>query len=447
MRTLFNVSLAAILSATAAMAAGFGQASNNAQSQYLKGTNGKLHQYIICTALDGQSYHTAGKNMTDSMGFDPKTGLKYARPETTDGTKQNYDLMKAGACNVAIMQGDYLAYLKGKDPKFFNGKALYRLSRTENVQLIQRDGDDEDGIQGNNANIHLGLRGSGGDASYSPITALDDGYKSTNLHYGNIDASTLEDLANGEIDAIIRTSHLDPDNDEIARLVAKNDKIYFSDFDDMSLNNSVDFGKGKVQTYEFKKTIVDSHGWDTKAWTLQTNVVVVVDKSKMSSIQKSRLSKVLLNATNLFKKNTNSDTSGNILQPTAVKHSPSSNYYSQGAHNYGESSYNRPGESSESYRPDYTDASYSSSANSGSSNEGYSTGTVIAAGLGGAIIGNMMSSSSRDSVATPTRASTYSQPQQKSWKQKLKEKKAEWKKKQKLKKAKKKAKKRKKSRR
>lgn len=445
MKTLFKISLAAVLSATATMASGFGQASNNAQSQYLKGTNGSLHQYVICTALNGQSYHTAGKNIADSMGFDPKTGLKYARPETTDGTKQNYDLMKAGACNVAVMQGDYLAYLKGKDPKFFTGKSLYRLSRTENVQLIQRDGDDEDDIQGNNANIHLGLRGSGGDASYSPIIALDDGYKSTNLHYGDIDASTLEDLANGEIDAIIRTSHLDPDNDEIARLVAKNDKIHFSDFDDMSLNNSVDFGKGKVQTYEFKKTVVDSHGWDTKAWTLQTNVVVVVDKSRMSSIQKSRLSKVFLKDTNLFKKNTSSDTSGNTLQPTAAKHAPSSNYYSQGAHDYGEASYNRPSESSKPYESDYSGTSYTSSSSSGSSEEGYSTGSVIAAGLGGAIVGNMMSSSSRDSVSTPT--NTYSQPQQRSWKQKMKEKKAKWKKKQKLKKAKKRAKKRRKSRR
>lgn len=297
-RGLALLSLAAV--GTTMFAGGFGSGSKDT-AQYLTGTNGQTqYQYVICTAGSEGSYYRAGKTLVSLLGEEINKNRSLGETATTDGSKQNYDLMSDGICNVAFLQGDHAAYLRGTDKNFFNGKAVIELDRAENVQLIMRKGMDEDDLQNDTAKVLVGLANSGGAASYTNIRALDDGY-SSNIAYGDIDISALSDLASGRIDAIIRTSHLNPKSDDLAALVAKNKKIYFADLDDMSLNNKVDFGAGAKPIYKFVDTNVTTGFWGQEAETLETKVVLVIDKQNMGKKQKNKILRVVTqNAKNLF---------------------------------------------------------------------------------------------------------------------------------------------------
>ena len=291
----------------AAFAGGFGSNSND-KPQYLPNPDGGRNQYIICTASDTGSYFKAGKRLVQLLGQDRINGTKNGKggnwlgyAATTDGTAMNYDLMSEGICNVSIMQGDHIAYLRGVDKSFFDNKAVIFLDRTENVQLIMRKGMDEDDLQDKGAKVLVGLAASGGAASYKNMTALESGYGKATVVYGDIDISALSDLAAGRIDGIIRTSHLDPAHDQLAKDVQGIKGIYFADLDDSNLNNSVDFGDGDVEIYKFVDTVVAKGFFDTEAETLETHVAIVIDKKNMSKKQKNKILRVITqNKKNLF---------------------------------------------------------------------------------------------------------------------------------------------------
>jgi len=297
-KTILGLTIAAML-ATSAMA-GFGSNSQQ-KEQVLKGSDGEDYQYVICTASDTGSYYRAGKRLVSLLGQDPRNGNQLAVAETTDGSGQNYQLMSDKICNVAIMQGDHVAYLRGADKSFFDGKAVIFLDRTENVQLIMRDGMDEDDLQKKGAKVLVGLANSGGAASYKNMTALESGYGKATVVYGDIDISALSDLAAGRIDGIIRTSHLDPRHNQLALDVQGVKGIYFADLDDSNLNNSVNFGDGDVEIYKFVDTVVAKGFFDTEAETLETHVAIVIDKAGMSKKQKNKILRVITqNKKNLF---------------------------------------------------------------------------------------------------------------------------------------------------
>lgn len=299
MKKLTKLLLAGLLTATSAFA-GFGSGSKDTTT-YLKSSKGVDHQYVICTASETGSYYKAGKRLVSLLGQDRDTGGNLAVAETTDGSKQNYELMTDKVCNVTFLQGDHAAYIRGVDKGFFDGKAVIETDRTENVQLIMRKGMDEDDLQSKSAKVLVGLANSGGAASWVNISHLETNYKKADVRYGDIDISALSDLASGRIDAIIRTSHLNPKTDDLANLVAKNKKIYFADLDDANLNNKINFGDGEKSIYRFVDTQVTTGFWAQEAETLETKVLIVVDKASMGKAQKNKILRVLTqNANNLF---------------------------------------------------------------------------------------------------------------------------------------------------
>ncbi len=288
------------LTTIVATAGGFGSSSKE-QTQYLAGPDGKNYKYVMCTASDTGSYYKAGRKLRNLLGNDRKTNRYNMYPATTDGSRQNYDLMSDGICNIAFIQADYLAFLRGKDKSFFDGKAVIILDRTENVQLIMRKGANEDDLQSKGAKILVGLANSGGAASWDNIVTLESNYKVATVVNGDIDISALSDLADGRIDAIVRTSHLNPTQDQLAKDVAQNKAIEFVDFDDSDLNDKVNFGDGDKVIYKFVDTVVAKGFFNTEAETLQTNVAIVIDKSSMSKKQKNKILRVITqNSSNLF---------------------------------------------------------------------------------------------------------------------------------------------------
>jgi len=281
-------------------AGGFG--TNSSQpDQYLTGSDQQKYQYVICTASETGSYYQAGKRLVSLLGQERGTSHNTAVAETTDGTKQNLQLVADGICNVAFVQEDYLAFLRGQDKAFFDNKAIITLERTENVQLIMRKGMSEDDIQEKGAKVLVGLANSGGAASWQLIQSLEPDYKLATTVYGDIDISALSDLAAGRVDAIIKTAHLNPSSDQLAKDVQATDGIEYVDFDDSDLNDSIDFGDGAKPIYRFVDTTVAKGFFDTEAETFETHVAIIVDKSKMSKKQKNRILRVLtLNKSNLF---------------------------------------------------------------------------------------------------------------------------------------------------
>lgn len=287
MKILTKLALVAAL-ATSGLAAGFGSNSNQTVKK-LTGTDGKQYEYLIGTASNTGSYYKAGKRLEYML---PK---KSARAETTDGSKQNLDLLEDGIINVAFAQGDIIAYRKATEPNFFKGKLVIKLDREESVQLIMRKGMDEDDLQDKGSKVLVGLANSGGAGSWSNIVKLEPEYGNASVSFGDVDDSALQDLEDKTIDGIIRTSYLNPDSDTLAMDVAKNKNLYFADLDDKDLNDSIDLGNGSQPIYKFEKVVVDSHGWDTKAKVLTTNVYIIIDKEALTKKQLNKIIRVVKN--------------------------------------------------------------------------------------------------------------------------------------------------------
>jgi TRAP-type uncharacterized transport system substrate-binding protein len=290
-----------LLSTIHLTAGGFGT-NEKREPQLLKGSDGKEYQYVICTAQKDGSYYQAGKRLKNLLGKDFKTDAPLASAETTDGSRQNYELMNNGVCNVILIQEDYLAFLEGKDKSFFDNKSVVTLERTENVQLIMRKGASEDDLQSKEAKVLVGLINSGGAVSWELIRTLEKGYAKAKIVNGDIDISALSDLDRGKVDAIIRTSHLDPTHDLLAQNIDKMKGIEFVDFDDAQLNDEVNFGSGEKPIYKVVNSLIDKGIiYNTTVKTLETHVAIVIDKEKMNKEQKNKILKVITqNSNSLF---------------------------------------------------------------------------------------------------------------------------------------------------
>jgi len=201
-----------------------------------------------------------------------------------------------------LIQEDYLAFLEGKDKSFFDDKSVVTLERTENVQLIMRKGASEDDLQSKDAKVLVGLINSGGAVSWELIRTLEKGYAKAKIVNGDIDISALSDLDRGKVDAIIRTSHLDPTHDLLAQNIDKMKGIEFVDFDDAELNDEVNFGSGEKPIYKVVNSLIDKGIiYNTTVKTLETHVAIVIDKEKMNKEQKNKILKVITqNSNSLF---------------------------------------------------------------------------------------------------------------------------------------------------
>jgi len=300
-QTISSLLALTLLSTIHLTAGGFGT-NEKREPQLLKGSDGKEYQYVICTAQKDGSYYQAGKRLKNLLGKDFKTDAPLASAETTDGSRQNYELMNNGVCNVILIQEDYLAFLEGKDKSFFDNKSVVTLERTENVQLIMRKGASEDDLQSKEAKVLVGLINSGGAVSWELIRTLEKGYAKAKIVNGDIDISALSDLDRGKVDAIIRTSHLDPTHDLLAQNIDKMKGIEFVDFDDAQLNDEVNFGSGEKPIYKVVNSLIDKGIiYNTTVKTLETHVAIVIDKEKMNKEQKNKILKVITqNSNSLF---------------------------------------------------------------------------------------------------------------------------------------------------
>ena len=296
-----RVIISSLLALTLVTAGGFGT-DEKKEPQFLKGSDKKDYQYVICTAQKDGSYYQAGRKLKNLLGRESKSDKPLASAETTDGSRQNYKLMNDGICNVIFIQEDYLAFLEGKDKSFFDNKSVITLDRTENIQLIMKKGSSEDDLQSKDAKVLVGLLNSGGAVSWELIRTLEDGYAKAKIVNGDIDISALSDLDRGKIDAIVRTSYLDPTHDQLAQNVDKIKGIEFIDFDDSDLNDKVNFGDGEKPIYEIvDSTLYKGLLYDTTVKTLETHVAIVIDKEKMNKEQKNRIIKVITqNSNSLF---------------------------------------------------------------------------------------------------------------------------------------------------
>jgi len=274
-------------------AGGFGK-DENKKPQLLKGSDNKEYQYVICTAQKDGSYYEAGKRLKSLLGKDFKTNRPLASAETTDGSRQNYELMSEKVCNVMFIQEDYLAFLEGKDKSFFDDKSVVTLDRTENVQLIMRNGSSQEDLKSKDAKVLVGLINSGGSASWELIRTLEEEYRNAKIVNGDVDISALTDLERGKIDAIVRTSHLNPKFDTFAQSIYRIKNIGFVDFDDSNLNDKVNFGDGEKYIYKIVDSVL-SKGFisDKKVKTLETHVVIVIDREQMNKEQKNKILKVI----------------------------------------------------------------------------------------------------------------------------------------------------------
>jgi len=301
-RTIISSILALTLFSTTNLTSGGFGTNENKAPQTLKGSDKKDYQYVICTAQKDGSYYQAGKRLKNLLGKEFKTDTPLASAETTDGSRQNYELMNDGVCNVIFIQEDYLAFLEGKDKSFFDDKSVITLERTENVQLIMKKGSSEDDLQSKDAKVLVGLINSGGAVSWELIRTLEKGYAQAKIVNGDIDISALSDLDRGKIDAIVRTSHLDPTHDLLAQNIEKMKGIAFIDFDDGDLNDKVNFGDGEKPIYNIVDSLIDKGVlYNTTVKTLETHVAIVIDKEKMNKDQKNKILKVITqNSNSLF---------------------------------------------------------------------------------------------------------------------------------------------------
>jgi len=300
-QTISSLLALTLLSTIHLTAGGFGT-NEKKKPQELKGSDGTDYQYVICTAQKDGSYYQAGKRLKNLLGKNFQTDKYLASAETTDGSRQNYKLMNEGVCNVIFIQEDYLAFLEGKDKSFFDDKSVVTLERAENVQLIMRKGASEDDLQSKNVKVLVGLINSGGAVSWELIRSLEKGYAESKIVNGDVDISALSDLERGKIDAIIRTSHLDPTHDMFAQNVDKIKGIEFVDFDDGDLNEKVNFGDGEKPIYNIVDSLIDEGViFNTHVKTLETHVAIVIDKEKMNKEQKNKILKVITqNSNSLF---------------------------------------------------------------------------------------------------------------------------------------------------
>ena len=264
-----------LLTASLMMALSFGTKKVGEEKKGIT-SGGKFYQIIMGTASKTSTYNTAGGKLINH--------IKGASIANTDGSLQNFELLKDGHINAAIMQKD--AYnLQYKTTAGLTGDwTMIDLDRAEHVSIFGKKGLDEDDLQKKGTKVCVGFESSGSAASFRNMILLEPAYGKSSYITSNDDsksATMVANLLNGNCDAVVVTTSFQP-SDGWATRVRTNDEIEFIDIDDKDLNDEVDIGGKKTQVYNFEKVSANG-GMFGSVKGLKTSSVLVIRTDLMNS--------------------------------------------------------------------------------------------------------------------------------------------------------------------
>lgn len=266
-----------------AFGAGFGTLSQEEDKKLVNPFNDKEYSFIIGTASEAGTYHKAGTKAARL--------LENAVALSTDGSKQNLDLLSEGKINVAFVQGDVYNLELSKNPSYANKFTVLLTTRKEFGQLIMREGMTEDDLQKKGSKVIVGLSKSGGAGTYLNMQLLEPNYVAEPI-FDDVDQLALNALANKKVDGIIRTSHLEP-GDSFATKVLNTKGLYFADVDDSDLNDKITLNGETKPIYEFKSVSLEKGMLGKSAKMLETSVYVVINNDLTSRKQRAKIADVL----------------------------------------------------------------------------------------------------------------------------------------------------------
>lgn len=266
-----------------AFSAGFGTSSQEEDKKLVNPFNDKEYSFLIGTASESGTYHKAGTKAARL--------LENAVALSTDGSKQNLDLLNEGKINVAFVQGDVYNLELSKNPSYANKFTVLLTTRKEFVQLIMRDGMTDGDLQKKGSKVIVGLSKSGGAGTYLNMQLLEPNYVAEPI-FDDVDQLALNALANKKVDGIIRTSYLEP-GDAFATKVLNTKGLYFADIDDSDLNDKITLNGETKPIYEFKSVSLEKGMFGKSAKMLETSVYVVINNELTSRKQRAKIADVL----------------------------------------------------------------------------------------------------------------------------------------------------------
>ena len=269
--------------ATFALSAGFGTSSEDKDIIMENPFTGKSQRFMIGTATETSSYFKDGTKLA--------TYLKGGYAVTTDGSQHNLDLLAEGAINVALVQGDVFNLWLNSHPAYASKFTVMVTERTEQVQLIMRNGMTEDDLQKKGAKVFVGLAKSGGAGSYKNMQLLEPNYIAEPV-FGELDQLAINDLVNRKYDGIIRTSHIEPGN-EFSLKVLNTKGIYFADIDDMDLNDPITINGETKPIYGFITKEIEKGFFAKSAKVIETKCYIVINNELTSRKQRAEIADAL----------------------------------------------------------------------------------------------------------------------------------------------------------
>lgn len=272
------VAASAIFATSGASALSLGSTGSD-EIKYLN-AGGSKFQHIHGSAGKTGSYYKAGSKLM--------MGLKQSVNADTDGSWDNMDLLAKGIINSAWVQADVYNLWLSKKPAYKSSLLASHTGRLEHIQLVMREGMDEDDLQSEKAKIYVGSPASGGAGSWRNMCLLESGYAKASVETGTYKATSsiaLSKLKSGEFDAVILTSHIDVKDSFVAKVNADK-SIHFANVDDRNLNNDIKIGGKDTPIYEFV-TVDVAKGFfnDTEIKTIATEVLLVVNTKLMNNDQ------------------------------------------------------------------------------------------------------------------------------------------------------------------
>ena len=270
------------LTASTIFAAGFGQASVEQDVHLDNPFTGKQSRFIVGTATETSSYFKAGSKLSSN--------LKGSYAATTDGSGQNLELLAEGSINIAFVQGDVYNHWINSNPQFADKFTVIVTDRTEQIQLIMREGMSEDDLQKKGAKVFVGLQKSGGAGSWRNMQLLEPNYIAEPV-YGELDQLAINDLVNKKYDAIIRTSNIDPSN-EFTMKVAATKGIKFTDVDDADLNDKIKLNGEEKPVYNFTTETWRKGFINSTVKVIETRCYIVINNDLTSRKQRAEIADV-----------------------------------------------------------------------------------------------------------------------------------------------------------
>ena len=274
--------LSCLIAASTMFGAGFGTASVDKDIILQNPFTGKESRYMIATGTEVSAYYKAGSKLA--------ANLKGSYNATTDGSGQNLELLADGSVNVAFVQGDVYNHWINSHPAYADKFTVIVTDRTEHIQLIMRDGMNEDDLQKKGAKVFVGLQKSGGAGSWRNMQLLEPNYIAEPV-YGELDQLAINDLVNKKYDAIIRTSHIDPSN-EFTMKVNATKGLYFADVDDSDLNDKIKLNGEEKPVYNFTSEIYKKAFINSSVKLIETRCYIVINNELTSRKQRSEIADV-----------------------------------------------------------------------------------------------------------------------------------------------------------